>query len=225
MRLNLLTNNIWLKIGALILAVSLWFYVAGEESIEESIKMLLQIELAPDMVVAEQKVNVLAVKIRGRKEVISKLDKEKLVAKVDLTSYKEPKAIIYSIDRKSLLSNPNIDILQVVPERFEVKIDKMMRKVMPIRIVTEGEPAHGFEIEGFVIDPMAVMVKGPEVFFKDLIYVDTEPVDVTGRQKSFKKMIPLKGIPMGGEKMPPQYVEVVVKIIEKAKIQKLKSKG
>lgn len=218
MKINYITHNFWIKVWALIFAAGLWFYVAGEESIETRFKVPIKLELAPDMIAAEQKADTLDVYIKGRKEVVAKLENEKLVSKINLISYQEPQTIILSVDRRYLPFGPQIDILYIRPERLEVRIDKLMERVIPVRAVTEGETAPGYSIEGFIIDPIAVKVKGPESYIKELTFIDTETIDVTGRQKSFRKMVPLKAIPMGGEKVPPQFVEVVVKMKEVSKV-------
>lgn len=216
MSITWLVHNFWIKIGALILAISLWLYVAGEETIQAGLKIPIQFELANGMVVTEQKVDVLTISVKGRKEIISKLAEGELICEIDFTgsNYIERQTISFSVDRKYLPLSPEINVLEIIPDSLEVKIDKLVQKVLPIRVVTEGDPAPGYKVEGFVIDPISAIVKGPEDYLKDMVYIDTEHVDVTGRLKSFRKMVLLKSIPMGGDKAPPQFVEVVVKIVE-----------
>lgn len=214
MRTTWLTHNFWIKIGALILASSLWLYVAGEETVQAELKIPIDFVLAEGMVVTEQVVDMITVSVSGRKDIISKLAEEELVCKVDFTNYEEPLIRAFTVERGILPLDPEISVLGIIPNSLEVKIDKLIQKVVPIKVMTEGEPAPGCKVEGFVIDPISAIIKGPEGYLKDMVYIDTEPVDVTGRLKSFKKMVPLKSIPMIGEKAPPQFVEVVVKIIE-----------
>lgn len=213
------TNNLWIKFWALILAVSLWFYVAGEETVESDFKIPMQLVLAEGMVVTEQDAKEISIFIRGRKDIISKLPKNELVCKIDLSAYKEPQTIIFPIDRKILPLDPEVNILEMHPEHVLIKIDRLVQKVMPVRVETFGEPAPGYKVGGFIIDPISALIKGPEGYLKDMVYIDTEPVDVTGRQKSFKKMVPIKSIPSVGEKTPPQFIEVVVKIEENLKVK------
>lgn len=214
-----LTHNLLIKIGALVLAAGLWFYVAGEETVEVNLKIPVQLVLANGLAVTEQDAKDIDVTIRGRKEIISRLAGEELVGKVDLTNYKEAQTLTFPIEHKFLPFSPEIKILKITPENLKVKIDRSIQKVMPVRVLTFGEPAPGYKVEGFIVDPISALVKGPEKYLKDMIYIDTELVDVTGRQKSFKKMAPLVSIPMVGEKVPPQFVEVVVKIVETPKSQ------
>jgi YbbR domain-containing protein len=206
-------NNFWIKIGSVVLAVSLWIYVAGEETVEVELKIPLDLEVSHGMVVSEQKFDSINVYIKSRKELISKLSEKNLVSNIDLTSYKDPKGVVINIDKKNLPFGSDVDVIQIRPEKLEIKIDRLMQKVMPIRVITDGEPAAGFRTDGFIIDPISSLVKGPESYIKDLIYIDTEPIDVTGRQKSFKRYVSLVSIPMGGNKVPPQSIEVVVRIV------------
>ncbi len=212
MNIKWIQNNFWMKIGSVVLAVSLWLYVAGEGTVAVELKIPLNFELSPGMVISEQKFDSINVYVSGRKELISKLTEKKLVSNIDLASYKDPQIIVINIDKKNLPFGSEVDVMQIRPEKLEIKIDRLMQKVMPIRVITEGEPATGYKIDGFIVDPISALVKGPESYLKDLIYIDTEPVDVTGRQKSFKRYVSLVSIPMGGNKVPPQSIEVVVKI-------------
>jgi YbbR domain-containing protein len=215
MKLVVIKNNLWAKISAVILAIGLWLYIAGEETIEVELNLPLNIEIGQNMVVSEQKAELINVYARGRKELISKLAEEKLASNIDLTSYKERTSLVIPIERKNLPFEPDVDVMQIRPEKVELKIDRLIQKVLPIRVITEGEPAPGYEVEGFIIDPISAMVRGPEDFIDNLVYIDTEPVDVTGRQKSFKRYVSLKDIPMFGNKVPPQSIEVVVKIAQR----------
>lgn len=214
MRTTWLTHNFWIKLGAFVLAIGLWFYVAGEETVQTDLKIPIQFVLAEGMVITEQKIDLLTISVSGRRDVISKLAEGELVCKVDFTNYKEPLTRAFTVERDLLPLDPEITVLEIIPESLEVKIDRLVQKVMPVRVVTEGESAPGYKVEGFVIDPISAIIKAPSGYLKDMLYIDTEPVDVTGRQKSFRKMVPLKSVPMVGEKAPPQFVEVVVKIAE-----------
>lgn len=212
MKKDWLTHNLGMKLGAVVLALALWFYVAGEERVEIELKMPIQLDLADGTVVTEQDTTELKVLVRGRKEVISRLMEKEIVSRIDFSGYTEPQTIILPIDRGDIPVSQEVAILKILPIKFVVKIDKLAQKVLPVQVVTEGEPAPGYKVEGIVIDPISALVKGPEGYLKDLEYIKTESINVIGRQKSFKKMVALESIPLIGEKIPPQFVEVIVKI-------------
>lgn len=217
MKLNWITNNLLIKIGALLLALALWFYVAGEEKVELEFKIPIELNLAEEVVVTEQNATELRILVSGRKEVISRLTEKQLSSKIDLTNHNELQTIIFPVDRHNVPVDSDIKVLKIVPINLIVKIDKLTEAVLPVEVVTKGKPATGYKIEGFVIDPISALVKGPEKYLDKLKYIKTESIDVTGRRKSFKKMVPLESIPMVGEKIPPQFVEVVVRIEEESR--------
>lgn len=215
MKITWITHNIWIKVGALLLAVTLWFYVAGEERVESQLQLPIQLNLAADMVVTQQNIMELDVLVRGRKELVAKVGDISSV--FDLTGYTEPQTIVLPIIRENIPIHSEITILKISPPQLRLKIDKLIEKVLPVRVVTTGTPALGYTLTGFALDPVAVLVKGPEKYFEDLKHIETEPVNITGRLKSFRKMVPLQSIPMIGKETPPQFVEVIVKIKPKKK--------
>ena len=220
MKLMWLKHNWWLKIGALILAVILYLYVAGEETIETVFKIPVQLELAVEMAVTEQSADEVDVIIRGRRELIDRMTRDDLVCLIDLTAYTESGNIVFPIERKFLSLDTDFTVIKIRPEHLKIKIDRLIQKVLPVKLVTIGGPAPGYRMVGFVIDPVSALMKGPQSYLQDRSYMETESIDITGRRKSFKKMVPLKSVPMEGSKTPPQFVEVVIqigKMPEKAK--------
>ena len=224
MKLSWLTNNWWLKIGALILAVILWFYVAGEETVETTFKMPIQLKLAEEMAVTEQSASEVDAAVRGRRELIDRMMGQDLICYIDLTVYEESGTIVLPVEGKFLSLNPDLAVIKIRPEHLKIKIDRLIQKVLPVKLVTVGGPAPGYRMVGFAIDPVSALIKGPQSYLQNRSYVETESVDITGRRKSFKKMVPLESVPMEGSKVPPQFVEVVVQIEKTPEDVKVKSK-
>ena len=92
---------------------------------------------------------------------------------------------------------------------------------MPVNVVSQGNPARGCKLEGFTVDPVSVVVEGPEGYLKKLKNINTEPIYIIGRQKSFKKMVQLEPIPLAGRSLPVHFVEVTVNIRPKIQMRTL----
>lgn len=210
MNISWIKNNIWIKVGALVLAIILWFYVAGEERIETKLTIPIEFQLSENMVVYEQEMSFIEVIVNGRKDLISKV--ENVSSSFDLRDYKEPQTVTFQIQREDIPIAPEIKVIQMFPSRLMVKIDKLTEKKLPIKAIITGESAYGFSVDGTLLDPVSSIVIGPEQLLSDMKYIETEPVDITGRRKSFRKMVRLKMIPLKGHQVPPQFVEVIIKI-------------
>lgn len=214
MKLTLITNNLLVKISSILLATVLWFYVAGEERVETQFAVALDFNLADGMVISELSVSEIEILVRGRKDMVAGLKNIRCV--LDLKNYTEPQTLILPIDSDNININPEVTILKIHPTKVKIKIDKLSEKVVPVRVATKGLPAQGYEIKGFVTDPVNIAVYGPQDYLKNLKYIETSTVDITGRRKSFRKMISLKSIPMIGKKATTQFVEVIIRIKPKA---------
>lgn len=210
MKTSWLINNLLIKLGSLLLAVALWFYVAGEARIEVKLKVPIQFQLATDMVIAQLETPEIEILVRGRKDDIAKA--ENISCHFNLNKYQDPQTLIMPVDRKNFNLRPETSILKIKPTMLKIEIDKVAEKIVPIRVTSKGEPAPGHMLAGFDIDPVTIPISGPEEYIQKLKYIETEPVDITGRRKSFRKMVPLQSVPMIGREAPTQFVEIIAKI-------------
>ncbi len=83
-----------------------------------------------------------------------------------------------------------ISIINITPSFLIVKVEKELKKELPVIVSFSGKPAPGFFIYA-VTRPPSVMLKGPENILGPIEKIFTKPVDVNGLSESFKKEIAL----------------------------------
>ncbi len=88
-----------------------------------------------------------------------------------------------------------------------------------------GAPAGGSEVAARTINPHFVIVDGEESLVDSLVALSTEPIDVTGADASFTRVVAIAGLPTGVQILQPAdgKVEVLVQITQRGMHQTLPS--
>jgi len=93
--------------------------------------------------------------------------------------------------RKDGIKLPSgISIINITPSFLTVKVEKELKKELPVIVSFSGKPAPGFFTYA-VTRPSSVILKGPENILGPIEKIFTKPVDVNGLSESFKKEIAL----------------------------------
>jgi len=93
--------------------------------------------------------------------------------------------------RKDNIKLPSgISILKITPSFLTVKVEKELKKELPVIVSFSGKPATGFFTYA-VTRPSSVMLKGPVNILGPIEKIFTKPIDVNGLSESFKKEIAL----------------------------------
>jgi YbbR domain-containing protein len=80
-------------------------------------------------------------------------------------------------------------ITRVNPAYLTVKVDRLMKKQVPVTVVVSGEPAGNYSINGILAKPATMLICGPETSVGLVDEIFTKPIDVSARSESFKKEI------------------------------------
>lgn len=114
--------------------------------------------------------------------------------------------------------------VDVRPRRIltEVEVDATGRSV-PVLIQTAGSPAPGYELGDDVVDPMRVLLAGPQDALAGIVSVATEPVNVEGATGPVSAQVGLTGLPPGVEVVEPPggRVTVIIQVNQRGVTQTL----
>ena len=195
MKLNWLTDNLGLKVVSLVLAVIIWFYATGEGQDQITLRVPLQVDppKAESTIVkgAQQTLRVVFQAPRTLINILSSRDVtayHKIEPGVGLGEYS------FKVSPDDFKLPPgDIRILEIYPPTVAVTLDEVAFKRLKVRPNVQGEPAVGFSISesDILVDPNAVLVQGPRVKLEKIETMDTEPIDVVGRIRSFRRKVKL----------------------------------
>jgi YbbR domain-containing protein len=176
-------RNPGLKTMAVLLAVALWFTVAGEQNVERMIRVPLEFRNKPaNLEILGDPPTTIDVRVLGSSALLSRIDPGEVVAILDLATAR-PGSRLFHIRTDEVRVPYGVEVLQLTPGTIALELETSARRTLPIRPAIEGEAAPGFVAGEATSDPPTVDVIGPESHVKDINAATTEPVSIAGRRE------------------------------------------
>lgn len=177
--LTSLSKNKGLKLLSLVLALALWFAIGGEERIETSLTLNLELVNIPrDLIVTNDIPSQLEVRIQGPRSVVRELANEKLHKRLDLTGYKIGNHV-FPLSPGSLYFPRGVMVTRIRPSAITVILDQAIIRQLEVHPIVKGQPAPGYEIRKISITPEQIDIKGPKSEISQLNSLKTLPIDVS----------------------------------------------
>jgi hypothetical protein len=176
---NKIFENIWLKLGALFLALLLWFHVTTDRSYVYTFSYPLKITNIPDnLVIYEEIPEEIKVLVEGKgKSLIRLFLSEKDELKIDGSDFKA-KEIDYQLKPEQIrLPSENLQVAEIAyPKKFKIKLDYLMKKKVNVIPQIVIQPGDDFLYSGEIkLQPQEVIVEGPRRFVRLIKSVLTQP--------------------------------------------------
>lgn len=216
--MNWLSRNWGLKLISLVLAVGLWYYAVGEESIEVTRVIPLRVQMAnPKMLVSEISVKALRVTFSAPRSLIANIASQDIQAVHKIgEDIKTTGEYSFRVEPSEIrLPNFQMRVAKIVPEAVTVKLDEVVVQKFEIQPDFVGEPAFGYKLlsEEVRLNPNALLVQGPKGVLESLKTIKTEPIDLIGRIRSFNRTVRVK-LPPTVKPMSESLVDVLIPIRE-----------
>lgn len=179
--LKILTENIHLKIIALILGIFIWINAATDEislyRLNFEVKYIIpnpgdSLVILTDL---PQKISV-TVKTTGKSYLKSRFSKKVIYKNVEKLSH-GGNSITFSQEDIPLSLREN-EIISIVPEKITIDVDKIESRKIPIFPGDIQTASEFIEVTGWQVYPDSVIVKGPATLIKKLQRIYTQPVKV-----------------------------------------------
>lgn len=150
------------------------------------------------------------VTIAGPRSAVDRVEEAQLPVTVNqqLGAY-ETSASPFAVDAEGL----RITEVEILPSSITVRVDvpQSGKSISVIPNIT-GVPAEGYTIQVRRSLPDTILVDGPPEVLADLLFVNTEPVDVTDATQSITAMVGLEDLPEGVTVIDPSDGMVEVRV-------------
>lgn len=167
---NRLTNNISLKIMAVLFAVVLWLLVVNiddpvtEQTFRDVSVSILHEEVITNKGSTYQIVNAsskVAVTVKAKRKVIDSIDKEDIVATADMqemfASSNDAGQIAIEVSIKGQEKYEAV----TSPRNVQIRIEDSASETFPVTANTTGEPRGGYALGDVTADPEKILISGP----------------------------------------------------------------
>ncbi len=182
-------RNLGLKLLSVAMALLLWLAVSGEQIVERSLRVPLELQNIPDQL---ELVDIpppgVDVRVRGPSGLLSHLTSGDIVAVLDLSSAR-PGRRLFPLTPERVHGPSGIEVAQVSPSTIGLEFERSATRALRVVPSIEGQPAAGFEIQAVTSQPATAEVVGPDTVLRQLDRVITEPVSVNGARTTVRETV------------------------------------
>lgn len=182
--LTIFTKHWLLKLLSLIIGASLWYFAVGEDQVNMTVTIPLEVVNLPrDLVIANQYKKDIEVNLRGPKRLIQETRQQNISRPVDL-SKAQPGSMVVQNDSTSIRFPQGISVQRVQPSSITLLVDKLVQRDLTITPVTKGKPAAGFTLEKVAVNPAHIQVSGPQTVLGKETTLKTHAITLDGLDHS-----------------------------------------
>ena len=209
----------WLiKLVALGVTLALWLGVTGlsTPTTTRLSGIPLSLRFSSDVEVTNTPITEIDVIISGDNRKIAQINKNALLASVDLTSVQPGDRTIPLTPDNVLLDLPlGVRLEEVTPNRMPVRLEAVEVKEVPVKVETSGKLPDGLEVYSQTVVPARVRIRGPQSYTRNLTQILTEKIDLSDKKEDFVARQTPISVENGTASLLDGAVDVIFKIGEK----------
>jgi YbbR domain-containing protein len=177
-------RHVGLKLLSFGLALLLWMVVAGEETVERSLRVPLELQQFPAGLELLGEVPATAdVRVRGTSGALARMSPGDIVAVLDLRGAR-PGRRLFHLTPEQVRSPFGVEVVQVNPPTIAMSFEPSASRQVPVVPSVDGKPAAGYVVGEVVADPATVEVVGPQSAVARATEAMTEPVAIGGAREA-----------------------------------------
>lgn len=209
------SGNLGLKILAVFLATSLWFYVNYRGQSDTVVDAAIDFKNIPrGMEILKQGAKKVSLTVRAHERIIQGIKPTDLHMVVDLANGKKGENSL-TLDDDDVISPRAVKVLRIDPPSIKVILDESDSRNVPVRAALVGSPLKGYRVTSTEVTPAIVAAEGPKSEVSKVSLLRTEAIDVSGLDSGFTQEVRVN---LGGRNIRLSMPEVTVRInIEKEK--------
>jgi YbbR domain-containing protein len=207
---HLLFDNFIIKFFSVVFALLLWLHVVARGKSEVNFVVPLELKDIPkEMVVVGDVPAYADVRLQGQEGIVKGLSTKDIGAYIPLSDAKEGENV-FSLTPANVKVPGNITVVMISPSEVKMRLERLVKKALPVRPQIAGKPAPGYTLYKVEIAPANVRVEGPESFIRRTHAVSTEAIDIDGMSQSFDRSVALEPPVEKGVKLDEDNVKVSV---------------
>ena len=182
-------RHLGLKVLSLLLAVLLWFMVAGQKEAERSLRIPLEFQNIPEQLeLTEEPPSFVDVRLRGPSGSLGQVRAGDIVAVLDLASAR-PGRRLFHLTPEQVSAPAGLRVIHVLPSTVGLTFETSSSKTVPVVPVIEGEPAPGYVVGRVTATPAMAHIVGPESVLQRLTEATTEPIVINGQRARVRERV------------------------------------
>jgi len=212
-----LFDNLWLKLGAILLACLLWLHASTDKQYEYSFEYSLKMtNLSPELILAEPLPTSARIQIYGKgKELLKLLLSKERTLKIDAQKFSAGEIELPL--KKEMISLPeglNLTVVDIAaPKTLKLNLQELKEKKVPVISQLGIFPKEGYFQKGKVkFTPEEIKITGPSENVEKISYILSQEEEFQDLKKSLSGTIDLVPPSFFNVSFSPQMVNFSVDI-------------
>ncbi len=173
-----------LKAISLCLAIFLWYFIVGEEQVDITITVPIEIiNLPANLIISHQYKKNIEVTVRGPRSLVQELRTKNITRPVNLSDV-SPGTLIITNERDSISFPGGISVLRLQPTNTTLFIDELIQQKIPVKPILEGKPSAGYRVTDVSVQPDRLNITGPLSILDDHSALKTYTINLDGLDRS-----------------------------------------
>lgn len=204
------TQKALTMLAAVLLAISMWFFVISRGQSGVSMEVPVQFRDVPvGLTLSGKSDQSVTITLKGHDKVLRELRPEEVTVSMSVSGLKMgtnnvPLAAA-KVDVPSTLR-----VASIKPSALTLFAEETIRKSVPIKVVISGLPLEGYTTRYIEVQPSVVNIEGVKSQVKDLKVIYTEPVEISGAKSNVNETVKLS---MDGKAISADTLLVDVKVV------------
>lgn len=191
-----IVHNLWFKLLALVIAIGVQVMVHRDGVMTEEVPARLRLLGVPRGEIFVGNLPEMAtLRLRGRRVALAELKAlTNLEISVDLSAYRNgDRLVLEPRNLETQLPIRALEVARVEPAAFDVRLDRIVTRALPVEVAVSGEAAPGFRANprAATIEPATVQVSGPAAIVNRLTAIRTSPIDLAWAEKDIATTVKL----------------------------------
>lgn len=202
-----LFDNVGLKVVSMICALAIYAFIHGAETVQRTFSVGVVSVMPPDEANRQLRTPLpteVGVTVRGPRTELDRMSANDLGSlKLDLRTGRETRL---EIDPNALSVPAGVKVEQIFPASVNIRWDDVINSKIKVQVTRTGDLEPGLTVQGTLVEPEVVFVRGPKSVVDVMQAVRTVPFDITGlgegtHKRSLALDIPPDGIVYDAEEV------------------------
>jgi len=204
-----------LKLVSLFFALFLWYFVSGEDRVDMTVPIPVEIVNLPrNLVISNTFKGQLDVTVSGPRGLIRSIGRLNISRSIDL-SKAAPGNVVVRNELDSIAFPRGIQVLRIQPTHIILLLDQLIQKEIPIKPIIGEAPPETFRLKGITLEPDRINLSGPDAVIGKLFSLKTMPIDLSDIQGSTTRQVSLNLTPKIAELIGEPTVTAKIEVQER----------
>jgi YbbR domain-containing protein len=188
---DLFVHNLHLKAIAFLLTMAVYLWVSEDRETQVIAAAPLRISVPENQILLEPEIDKVKVTLRGRWSTLNQFDQTDMQpVTLELSNSDDGKLVPITSDNVHV--PVGLRVVSIEPSFIRVDMESRVEKRVEVRPRIVGRTRSSYVVGEVRVEPPEVEVSGPKNVMQDFSSISTEPIDVTGRVRTFKKEVQLQ---------------------------------